>query len=129
MWLLRLLFLRIGGRFFILFKGVVDYRLEIVQGSLEIVLVRLKSIIVDEITAHPPDFAQFFVWLPGKGFEPVSVHDRFVHVVVVHIVLGIGVEGCTLGQCLEDGVNYDRILDCGDVESSVCTYVSSDLVG
>ena len=62
-------------------------------------LVRRVSVVIDEITAHPPDFTQLFVLISVERLEcgPVEIDERvLVEKIVFVIVLRIGVECGTL---------------------------------
>jgi hypothetical protein len=62
-------------------------------------LVRRVSVVIDEITAHPPDFTKLFVLVSVESLEcgPVEIDERvLVEKVVIVIVLRIGMECSTL---------------------------------
>ena len=88
-------------------------------------LVGLETII-GEITAHPPDLAQFLVVVPCKGLESVGINECIV--VIIHIVFArwIWVERSTERKCFEDSFHCYSLLELILVSNmkKIATYMS-----
>lgn len=66
-----------------LLERVDDDGFEVIEGCLQGCLVRCIAIIVGEITAHPPDLAQFFLLSSCERLEIACVDKDLVVEIVV----------------------------------------------
>lgn len=72
------------------------------ESGLQGCLVWRITSVVDEITAHPPNFTQFLILLSVGGLEMVVRDETTVKFVFVRQVW-VRVQGCTDGHGLKDG--------------------------
>jgi len=68
---------------------------------VKIGLVRRISMIIEEITAYPPDFTQLFILIPCECLERRGVDECIVPFLVESRIF-VRVECGTNGKCFED---------------------------
>ena len=92
-------------------------------------LVWVEAIMIEEITAHFPNFAELLVGITVEGLELARVDEGVI--VVVHVVffVGVGMKGCTERQTFENGFDLRYRQKGTDGDKDVMTYERKDLEG
>jgi len=69
-------------------------------------LVWREAVIIEEIAAHPPNLAEFFIFTPIKGFKVCSTWINESIIIILLFSTMIGMQCSTVRQSLKDTFHY-----------------------